>query len=204
LDGQGHNKAKNGIDDDGNGFTDDVHGYDFVNNDGNPMDDNGHGTHVAGTIAAVGDNGLGVTGVSWSTSLMALKFLDQNLNGTSSDAIKAFSYMRMMKNRATNPVNIVVSNNSWGFNGGIDLALQQEVKKAGDAGILIVAAAGNGNALGAGIDNDETPFYPASFPDDRVISVAATDRNDLLAPSSNFGRTSVDIAAPGVSIYSTE
>jgi subtilisin family serine protease len=196
--------ANNGIDDDQNGLTDDVHGYDFVNNDGDPLDDNGHGTHVAGTIGAVGNNGVGVTGVAWQASLMALKFLDQNNSGTASDAIKAFNYMTMMKTRLVNPVNIVVSNNSWGFGGGVNVGLRQAVQQAGDVGILTVAAAGNGNALGVGINNDETPFYPASFADDRVISVAASDENDLLAPFSNFGRTTVDIAAPGMGILSTE
>src|SRR5207248_3000154 len=133
-----------------------------------------------------------------------------NNNGTTTDAIRAFNYMTMMKTRtmdpvtkqALDPVNVMVSNNSWGFNGGLDISLRDAVKRAGDAGILTVAAAGN--QLVEGVDNDEDPFYPASFDDSRIISVAASDSKVQLAKFSNFGRTSVDIAAPGVDILSTE
>ena len=187
--------AGNGIDDDGNGFVDDVHGYDFANNDGNPMDDNGHGTHVAGTIAAVGNNSLGVTGVAWSTSIMPLKFLSANGSGYLSDAVEAINYATMMRTRYG--VNVRVDNNSWG-GGGFSSAMQSAIQAANDAGILFVAAAGN-----SGTNNDASPQYPANYDSPNVISVAATDQNGQLASFSNYGATTVDLAAPGVSIYST-
>ena len=112
LDSTGHDKRANGIDDDQDGFVDDVHGYDFHNNDGDPMDDSGHGTHVAGTIGAVGNNNLGVTGVSWTTSIMPLKFLDQNNRGSTADAIRAINYATMM--RTSHAANVRILNNSWG------------------------------------------------------------------------------------------
>jgi subtilisin family serine protease len=204
-----------GQDNDGNGFKDDLFGWNFVANSNDPADDNSHGTHVAGTIAAVGNNGIGVTGVAWRAALLPLKFLDQNNQGSDANAIAAFNYMTMMKERYANSIatpqagtaiqgaNIEISNNSWGIGGALDAGLQKAVENAGDAGILTIAAAGNGNALGQGIDNDSEPFYPASFDDDRIISVAASDSADNLARNSNFGRTSVDIAAPGVGILST-
>ena len=187
--------AGNGIDDDHNGFVDDVHGYDFVNNDGDPMDDNSHGTHVSGTIAAVGDNGQGVAGVNWSSSIMALKFLDSDGTGYLSDAIRAVNYATMM--RTQYGVNVRVMNNSWG-GGEYSAALESAIRASGDAGILFVAAAGN-NAT----NNDASPQYPANYTPSNVISVAAVDQNDRLASFSCYGPTTVDIAAPGVSIYST-
>lgn len=185
----------NGIDDDGNGFVDDVHGYDFVNNDGDPFDDEGHGTHVAGTIGATGNNGVGVTGVSWDVSLMGLKFLDANGSGSTADAVRAVNYATMMRNQYGH--NIRVTNNSWG-GGGSSTALRDAIEAGAAADILFVAAAGN-----SGTDNDVTPHYPSSYTSDAVLSVAATDRNDALASFSCFGATSVDLAAPGVSILST-
>ena len=187
--------AGNGIDDDHNGFVDDVHGYDFVNNDGNPMDDNRHGTHVAGTIAAAGNNGLGVTGVNWSSSIMALKFLSSGGSGSTSDAIRAVNYATMMK--TTYGVNVRLTSNSWG-GGGYDQSLYNAIQSGGNAGILFVAAAGN-----SGTNNDASPFYPASYNLDSIIAVAATDDCDQLADFSCYGATSVDLAAPGVDIYST-
>ncbi len=185
----------NGIDDDGNGFVDDVYGYDFVNNDGNPMDDNHHGTHVAGTIAAQGNNGRGVAGVAWNTSIMALKFLSANGTGYTSDAVRAINYATMM--RTQYDVNIRVLNNSWG-GGGYSASLDAAIKASEAADILFVAAAGN-----SGINNDSIPHYPSNYTAGNVISVAATDRNDNLASFSNYGQSTVDIAAPGVGIYST-
>jgi len=187
--------AGNGIDDDGNGFVDDVHGYDFANNDGDPFDDEGHGTHVAGTIGGVGNNGLGVAGVSWEVSLMGLKFLDANGSGSTSDAVQAINYATMMRNQYAQ--NVRITNNSWG-GGGSSNAMRQAIEAGSEADILFVAAAGND-----GMDNDSNPQYPASYANDAVISVAATNRNDSLAGFSNYGATSVDLAAPGVGIVST-
>jgi len=187
--------AGNGIDDDGNGFVDDVHGYDFVNNDGDPMDDNDHGTHVAGTIAGVGNNGLGVAGVNWSSSIMGLKFLSAGGSGYTSDAVRAINYATMM--RTTFGVNIRVTNNSWG-GGGFSTAMESAIRASGEAGILFVAAAGNSSA-----NNDLSPHYPANYNLANVLSVAATDHNDNLASFSNYGVSTVHLAAPGVSIYST-
>jgi subtilisin family serine protease len=187
--------AGNGIDDDGNGFVDDVHGYDFVNNDGNPMDDNSHGTHVAGTIAAVANNGQGVAGVNWTSSIMALKFLDADGSGYLSDAIRAVNYATMM--RTQYGVNVRVMNNSWG-GGEYSSALESAIRASGNADILFVAAAGNDAT-----NNDTSPQYPANYSPANVISVAAVDQTDHLASFSCYGASTVDIAAPGVSIYST-
>ena len=187
--------AGNGVDDDRNGFVDDVHGYDFANDDGDPMDDNYHGTHVAGTIGGVGNNGTGVAGVSWNVSLMALKFLDASGSGYLSDAIRAVNYATMM--RTIYGVNVRVTNNSWG-GGGYEAGLLDAINAGGDAGILFVAAAGN-----SGTNSDASPSYPAAYDSPAIVSVAATDNKDALASFSNYGATSVDLAAPGVSIYST-
>ena len=192
--------AGNGLDDDGNGYVDDVHGWDFFNNDNAPLDDNGHGTHVAGTIAAAGDNGIGVAGVAWGAKVMALKFLGADGTGTLSGAVAAINYATMM--RKSHGVNVRVTNNSW-VTDGYSSVLFDAFRNAGAAGILAVAGAGNGGADYVGDDNDVTPLYPAGFGLDSVISVAATDHADVLGSFSNFGATSVDVGAPGVSILST-
>lgn len=179
----------NQVDDDGNGYVDDVHGWDFANRDDDPMDDNGHGTHVAGTIAAVGNNGRGVAGVNWRAKIVALKFLRASGTGNTADAIAAVMYAVRM--------HIRVLNNSWG-GGPYSRALYDAVASANAAGIVFVAASGN-----SGLDNDAVPQYPSSYDLPNVIAVAATDRNDQLAYFSNWGATSVDLAAPGVDIYST-
>ena len=200
----------NGYDDDQNGFIDDLYGWDFVNYDPNPADDVGHGTHVAGTIGAMGNNRngagdwVGGAGVAWDTSLMSLKFLDANNQGSISAAIEATNYITMMRTRAEDPVNVRVSNNSWGQSGGDSLELKAAIEAAGEAGVLFVAAAGNGNILGQGVNNDLFPFYPASFDSECIVSVAATGPSDDLASFSNYGAESVDIAAPGVGIWSTK
>ena len=178
--------AGNGIDDDGNGFVDDVRGWDFVNNDSDPMDDNGHGTHVAGTIGAVGNNGIGVTGVAWTASIMPLKFLDQSGSGSLSDAIKAIQYARV------NGAKII---NASRGGGGFSSALQSAITQFITSGGLFVAAAGN-----EATNNDVTPSYPANY--QGVISVGASTRTDTRASFSNYG-TSVDVFAPGQSILST-
>ena len=187
--------AGDGLDNDGNGFVDDVYGWDFANRDADPMDDNGHGTHVAGTIGAVGGNGTGVVGVNWQVSIMALKFLTGSGSGSTSGAIGAINYATRMKRDFG--VNVVATNNSWG-GGGVSSSLRDAIAGGGRAGILFVAAAGND-----GTNNDVTPHYPSNYDDDAVISVAATDRSNRLASFSNFGATSVDVAAPGASITST-
>ena len=189
-----------GIDNDGNGYIDDVHGWDFAYDDSDPMDGDGHGTHVSGTIGAVGDNAKGVAGVNWTVRLMALKFLNDHGSGSTADAILATNYATMMK--LDYGVNIVATNNSWG-GGGYSSALRDAIQAGGDAGILFVAAAGNGGNDGIGDDNDVSPHYPSNYDLDCIISVAATNHNDQRAGFSNYGESSVDLAAPGVSIYST-
>jgi subtilisin family serine protease len=192
--------AGDGKDNDHNGYIDDVYGWDFYNNDANPMDDNGHGTHVAGTIAAVGNNAVGVTGVSWNSKVMALKFLGADGSGGTAGAIKALDYARMMK--TTYGVNVRITNNSWA-GGGYSQALQDAIARTQSADMLFIAAAGNGDAYGNGLNNDVYASYPSNSPSANVIAVAATDRNDRLASFSNYGATQVDLAAPGVDIAST-
>ncbi|MEM6470297.1 MAG: S8 family serine peptidase, partial [Planctomycetota bacterium] len=187
--------AGDGIDNDGNGFVDDVYGYNFVSNNGNPMDDHDHGTHVAGTIGAVANNGVGVVGVSWDVQIMAVKFLDARGGGSTGNAIAAIQYA--VDNGAT------ISNHSWGFNGGFSQALADAIEYARQADHLVIAAAGNGGRDRIGDNNDAVPFYPGNFPNENLISIAATDHNDQLASFSNFGATQVDLGAPGVAILST-
>ncbi len=176
----------NGIDDDKNGYIDDIYGWNFVDNNNRPLDDNGHGTHVAGTIGAVGNNGVGVVGVNWNTQIAALKFLDSEGGGYTSDAILAINYA---KNKG-----FAVANNSWG--GG---AYSQSLKDAIDSySGLFIAAAGNN-----GTNNDSRAFYPASYTSGNIIAVAATTSSDGRASFSNYGSTSVDLGAPGDAIYST-
>ena len=184
-----------GIDNDANGYVDDIHGYDFFNDDADPMDDHNHGTHVAGTIGAVGNNSIGVVGVNWDVQIMALKFLDADGSGSISDAIEAINYA--VANGAT------ISNNSWGFGDGFSQALYDAIDAAGAQDHIVMAAAGNGNFIGFGQDNDATPFYPSSFDLDNIVAVAALDHSDSRAVFSNFGATSVDVGAPGVDILST-
>ena len=182
----GETSCTNNVDDDGNGYVDDCYGWDFLDNDNDPMDYNGHGTHVSGTIAAAGNNGAGITGVMWRAGIMPLRFLDAAGSGTTADAVAAILYA------GANGAHVI--NNSWG-GGGSSQALSDAISASG---AVVVCAAGN-----SGMDNDATPFYPASYTSGNIISVAATDHNDNLAWFSNYGATSVDIAAPGVSIYST-
>jgi subtilisin family serine protease len=179
----------NGIDDDGNGYVDDVHGYDFIQDDGDPSDAAGHGTHCAGTVAGVGDNGLGVAGVNWRCRVMALRSFDAGGGGNTDDSIDAIIY------GVANGAKILSS--SWG-GGSYSLALEYAIIHARDHGVLFVAAAGN-----YGWDIDSEPFYPASYEVSNVISVAATDHTDMLASFSNYGDESVDVGAPGVSILSS-
>ena len=146
--------ANDGIDNDGNGYIDDYYGYDFVNNDSDPFDDQGHGTHVAGTIAAQANNNTGVIGVAPNAKVMALKFLGANGGGSTFDAIEAINYAVMM--------GADLTNNSWG-GGGPSQALYDAIANAGSAGQLFVASAGNGGFDGIGDNNDFLPSYPASY-----------------------------------------
>ena len=179
----------NGADDDNDGFIDNVYGLDAVNNDGDPMDDNGHGTHVAGTIGAAANNGGQHVGVAWQVRLMAGKFLAANNSGPVIAAIRCVDFA------VQNGANVI--NASYGGY-GFSQAEYDAILAARNAGVLFVAAAGNDRN-----DNDQFPMYPTSFDLDNIISVAAMDRVERLATFSNFGATTVDVAAPGVEIFST-
>ncbi len=183
-----------GIDDDGNGYVDDKTGWDFFNSDSNPDDDHSHGTHCAGTIGAVGNNGAGVAGVCWSVRLMAMKALGSQGGGSSSDLAEAVRYA------ADNGADIISASY-----GGSEFSQTEKdaISYAADLGVLFVAAAGNGGDDAVGDDNDSTPVYPANYDLPNIVSVAATDQIDQLAGFSNYGATSVDLAAPGVDILST-
>ncbi|MFV8332761.1 S8 family peptidase [Flavobacterium sp. GSP14] len=188
--------AANGVDDDGNGLVDDVYGWDFAGNNNTVFDgvDDDHGTHVAGTIGAVGGNGKGVAGVVWNVKMLNAKFLGAT-GGTSANAIKAVDYFTDLKTRQG--LNIVATNNSWG-GGGFSQALQDAIERANSAGILFIAAAGN-----SGTNNDATPSYPASYPNANIIAVASITSTGALSSFSQYGVTSVDIGAPGSGIWST-
>jgi len=187
--------AGNGLDDDGNGYVDDVYGYDFYNDDGDPMDDYGHGTHCSGTIGGVGNNGVGVAGVCWNVKIMALKFLDSTGHGWTNDAVDSVEYSVLMGAK--------LSSNSWGGY-TYSQALKDAIVAASEAGVMFVAAAGN-----EGVNTDITPSYPAGFDCGSIISVLATDDEDNRSyhpPNweSNYGLTSVDLGAPGSSILSCQ
>jgi thermitase len=205
----------NGIDDDKNGYIDDVIGWDFASNDNKPYDlsmdpldilfkggNPGHGTHCAGNVAARGDNGKGIAGVAPNVKIMPLRFITEKGQGTTADAVRAIHYA--VDNGAK------VMSNSWGSegedpaDGAENKALRDAVQYAQDHGVIFVAAAGNGHS-GKGYDNDSDPKpgMPASYDNDIIISVAAIDKTDALGSFSNWGARSVDIGAPGVAIYSS-
>lgn len=198
----------NGVDDDGNGYVDDMHGWNALDNNGNvfdPADGDAHGTHVAGTIGASGGNGVGVVGVNWNVRIISGKFLGPG-GGTTADAIEAIAYMTKLKR--DKGINIVALNNSWG-GGGFSQLLLNAIADAAREEILFMAAAGNGNSFGIGINTDSSPVYPACYNTaaavgyDSVIAVAAIDRAGNKPSWSNYGATTVDLGAPGVGILST-
>jgi subtilisin family serine protease len=196
---------ENGLDDDGNGFVDDIHGWDFFHDDATVFDgandsSNGldfHGTHTGGTVGAVGNNGRGVTGVCWNVQLMSLKFLQNG--GYTDDAIAAIDYATAMKQRG---VNLRAINASWG-GGGYSQGLQDAIAAAGNAGILFCASSGNGGEDGQGDDIDRFPVYPAAYDLPTIITVGAWTRYDHDASFSNYGAASVDLIAPGSTVAST-
>lgn len=186
--------SNNGRDDDVNGYVDDAWGVNTISRIGSGTDDNGHGTHVAGTIGAIGDNRLGVVGINWKVSLMAVKFLASNGSGSTANAIRGIEYVVAAKRKGS---NIVAINASWG-GPSYSKALQDAIASAGDEGILFVAAAGN-----RAQNIDMFPSYPASFKLDNVIAVASIESTGAMSSFSNYGFYSVHIAAPGGKIYST-
>jgi len=173
------------------------HGFNAITHTCNPMDDNSHGTHVSGTIGAVGDNGIGVTGVNWKTKIIGAKFLNKRGSGSLSDAIEAIDFVIQTRNTFGDDANVRVLSNSWA-GGDFSQSLLDEINKANDNGMLFVAAAGN-----EGMNNDILPSFPSSYEAANVVAVAATDSTDSLAYFSNYGLKTVDLAAPGVSILST-
>lgn len=184
----------NGVDDDKNGYVDDVHGINAITNTGNPMDDNSHGTHVAGIIGASTNNNRGISGVAWNVRLVGAKFLSATGSGSLANAIKALSYVNALKKAGH---NVVVTNNSWG--GTVySQALRDVIDESRRLGIVFVAAAGNNSS-----NNDAYPFYPASYAVNNVISVASITSTKAFSSFSNYGKNSVHIAAPGSGILST-
>lgn len=194
--------APDGVDNDGNGYIDDIHGWDFFSNDNSVYDGTGddHGTHVAGTIGASGGNGTGVAGVNWNVTMISTKFLGPT-GGSTSGAVLALDYLTDMKVR--HGINIVATNNSWG-GGGYSQALLDAITRAANQGILFIAAAGNSNT-----NNDTTASYPSNYSTvsgagyEAVVAVAAIDSAGSRASFSSYGATTVDIGAPGVGINST-
>jgi len=187
--------AGNGVDDDKNGYVDDVYGWDFDGNNNSVFDGTGddHGTHVAGTIGAAGGNGKGVAGVNWSVKMLSAKFLGRN-GGTTANAVKAVDYFTNLKNAG---VNIVATNNSWG-GGGFSQALQDAITRAENANILFIAAAGND-----GLNTETSTSYPSGYSNANIIAVASITSTGALSSFSNYAATKVDLGAPGSSIYST-
>lgn len=181
-------RGKQGVDDDGNGYVDDIYGWNFAANKADPMDDHGHGSHCAGVIGARGDDGKGVAGVNWNVRIMALKFLSADGSGSLETALQAIDYATKM--------GATLTSNSWG-GGGYSQTLKDAIDRANKAGKLFIAAAGNDSR-----NNDDTPSYPASYDLPNIISVAAIDNRGKLAYFSNVGKKSVHLAAPGVNIYS--
>lgn len=190
-----------GGDNDGNGYVDDVHGWDFAGNNNSTFDgtQDDHGTHVAGTIGAKGGNATGVVGVNWNVRMIVAKFLGSS-GGTTANAVRAIDYITDLKTR--HGLRIVATNNSWG-GGGFSSSLQAAIERANAQGILFIAAAGNGGSDGVGDNNDVTPNYPSNYTNANVIAVASITSSGAKSSFSNYGLTTVDIAAPGSGIWST-
>lgn len=178
-----------GVDDDGNGYIDDIHGYNFVDDNGDPLDINGHGTHCAGVIGAISDNNIGIVGVMKHVTMIPIQFLSASGSGTTANAIQSVSYAVKMGSD--------IISNSWG-GGGYSELLKKEIEIAKDEGIIFVVAAGNN-----GSNNDKKNSFPADYDLENIIVVASHNSAGKLAKSSNYGIENVDIAAPGVLIYST-
>ena len=185
-----------GVDNDGNGYIDDTHGWDFVSNNNSTYDGtlDDHGTHVSGTIGAKGGNGIGVAGVNWNVTMITAKFLGAS-GGTTADAIEAVDYITDLKTRHS--MRLVATNNSWG-GGGFSQGLKDAIDRSGTANILFIAAAGNASS-----NVDLYPYYPGSYTSSNLISVASITSTGGLSYFSNYGATSVDLGAPGSGIYST-
>ncbi len=198
---------EDGMDTDYNGYRDDLIGWDFVNFDNDPYDDEGHGTHVAGTIGATGGNGVGVAGVGWSTLIVPLKFLDAAGSGRTSAAVKAIDYFTAAASRST-AVDFVATNNSWG-GGGYSQSVMDAIVRGARQDILFIAAAGNGGEDQISDNNDAVGNFPSNYSTmsllgwDAVIAVSALTSTGALASYSNYGAGTADIGAPGSSIYST-
>jgi subtilisin family serine protease len=190
-----------GVDNDGNGYVDDVRGWDFNGNDNTTYDNtrDDHGTHVSGTIGAMGGNARGVVGVCWNVKIITAKFLGA-AGGTTANAVQACDYLADLKSRHN--LDLVASNNSWG-GGGYSQSLYDAIQRANVADILFVAAAGNGGSDGVGDNNDAIPSYPSNYTHANVIAVASITSSGAKSGFSNYGATTVDIAAPGSGIYST-
>ncbi len=190
-----------GLDNDGNGYVDDVRGWDFDKGDNTTYDgtSDDHGTHVSGTIGAIGGNGKGVAGVCWNIKMITLKFLGRR-GGTTANAIKAVDYATDMK--TTKGLNIVATNNSWG-GGGFSQGLKDAIDRANTANILFCAAAGNGGSDGIGDNNDSVASYPSNYTSANIIAVASITSTGAKSSFSNYGATTVDLGAPGSGINST-
>ena len=181
--------GKPDVDDDNNGYVDDIHGFNFVTNKGDPMDDHGHGSHCSGTIGAKGNDGKGIVGVAWNTRIMGVKFLDKNGSGSLANALKAIDYAT--KNGAK------IMSNSWG-GGGFSETLKAAIERSHAAGALFVAAAGNESN-----NNDAKETYPGSYNVPNVLAVAAIDNKGAMASFSSYGKNKVHVGAPGVNVYSS-
>ena len=196
IDADGVDKRMNGIDDDGNGYVDDYQGWDFVNNDNSPNDEHGHGTHCAGLIGAVGDNEIGIAGVNWTSSLVALKIFGRGGSATEASIVEAIEYSTKM--------GFPISNNSWGgpagdeYGAGTNDLIYEAIKSGEESGQLFIFAAGNSSG-----NSDVKPMIPAAYDLKSIISVASSTQSDSLSGFSNYGAVTVDIAAPGSNILST-
>jgi len=178
-----------GVDDDGNGFIDDIHGYNFSNQTGDPRDDHGHGTHCSGTIGAVHNNGEGVAGVMDKVTFVAVKFLNASGSGTLEGAVMSIDYATIL--------DVDIMSNSWG-GGGFSQAMLDAIERASEKGIIFTAAAGNSTS-----DNDSGSHFPSNYDVVNVISIAAHNAQNSLATFSSFGRRTVEVAAPGRNVLST-